>query len=88
MAISKGDAIAGSQAWLDIALGWRCKTSGAAMTLPEGQITRLEPAMSIMDRLRREAYATPEEQAIMGDVEARREAYAMVKAALKRLGIE
>jgi hypothetical protein len=58
------------------------------MTLPHGQITRLEPQVSIMDRLRRDCYASAEEQAIMGNLEARREAYQMVLAALKRLGLE
>jgi hypothetical protein len=57
------------------------------MTLPPRQITRLEPAMTIFERMRRDLHATQAEADIMGDPEARRAAHQMVVAALKRLGI-
>jgi hypothetical protein len=57
------------------------------MTLPPHTINKVERPQTIFERMQRDAHATQFEADIMGSVEARREAYALVQAALKRLGI-
>jgi hypothetical protein len=58
------------------------------MNLPPRTINRVEQPQTIFQRMQRDAHATQAEADIMGDIEARREAYALVQAALKRLGLE
>jgi hypothetical protein len=61
---------------------------GQAMTLPPRQINRVDPPQTIFERMWRDLHATQAEADVMGNAELRREAYAMVIAALKRLGKE